>query len=220
MNFIHGSFYYRADVDSVARQALAVIGHDGSVSWFPHTIFRSSCSLDVTNFPFDNQSCHMWFGSWTHPSDQINLTMLTESGIDLSTFQSDFKDGSGWDIYKVHAERKVKGEGEKVPKFTIVTFELYMRRKMVFSSYILTLPCVFLACLTLVVFWLPPDRPDRTSLGKFIQKKEANTLITIPDNYFHKFFNLSNEHFWKFYGTFTYFGGSCPSNSRIYTEFR
>ncbi|CAD5113925.1 DgyrCDS3084 [Dimorphilus gyrociliatus] len=159
--------YNTADVDSVARQALAVIRYDGSVSWFPHTIFRSSCSLDVTNFPFDNQSCHMWFGSWTHPSDQINLTMLTENGIDLSTFQSDFKDGSGWDIYKVHAERQVKGK-DNVPKFTIVTFELYMRRKMVFSSYILTLPCVFLACLTLVVFWLPPDRPDRTSLAMSI----------------------------------------------------
>ena len=37
---------------------------------------------------------------------------------------------------------------------------------MVFATYILTLPCVFLAALTLVVFWLPPERPDRTALGK------------------------------------------------------
>ena len=48
----------------------------------------------------------------------------------------------------------------------VLEFSLEMRRKMVFSSYILTLPCVFLAFLTLVVFWLPADRPDRTSLGK------------------------------------------------------
>ena len=48
----------------------------------------------------------------------------------------------------------------------VLSFELHMQRKMVFSSYILTLPCVFLACLTLVVFCLPPERPDRTGLGK------------------------------------------------------
>ncbi len=27
------------------------------------------------------------------------------------------------------------------------------------------LPCIFLASLTLVVFWLLADRPDRTGLG-------------------------------------------------------
>ena len=54
------------------------------------------------------------------------------------------------------------------PNFIVLTFEIFMSRKMVFSSYILTLPCVFLACITLVVFWLPPERPDRTSLGKSI----------------------------------------------------
>lgn len=27
---------------------------------------RSSCSIDVTNFPFDRQSCNLYFGSWTH----------------------------------------------------------------------------------------------------------------------------------------------------------
>ncbi len=56
-----------------------------------------------------------------------------------------------------------------------------------FASYILTLPCVFLACLTLVVFWLPPDRPDRTALGKHeicpfdwrIEKLAMNILFFI-----------------------------------------
>ena len=51
------------------------------------------------------------------------------------------------------------------PNYGVLTFTLELRRRMVFSTYILTLPCVFLACITLVVFCLPPERPDRTSLG-------------------------------------------------------
>ncbi|CAD5113922.1 DgyrCDS3081 [Dimorphilus gyrociliatus] len=159
--------YNTASVETVARDALAVINYNGRVMWYPHTVFKSSCSVDVTNFPFDNQSCHMWFGSWTYTNDQIDLKMMTKEGIDLSTYQSDFKEGSVWDIYEVHAEKEVKGN-EKTKKFSIVVFYLNMKRRIVFSTYILTLPCIFLACLTLVVFWLPPDRPDRTSLAMSI----------------------------------------------------
>ena len=50
--------------------------------------------------------------------------------------------------------------------YTVLSFELILQRKMVFSSYILTMPCVFLASLTLIVFCLPPERPDRTGLGR------------------------------------------------------
>ena len=60
------SLYFSADVDIEIRDALAIIGADGLVTWFPHSIFRSSCSVDVTNYPFDKQTCHVWFGSWTY----------------------------------------------------------------------------------------------------------------------------------------------------------
>ncbi len=34
---------------------LAAVGADGTVLWVPHQIFRSSCSIDVLDFPFDYQ---------------------------------------------------------------------------------------------------------------------------------------------------------------------
>ena len=77
--------------DEVARDALVVVLHDGTMSWYPHTIFHSSCSIDVTNFPFDKQFCHMWFGSWTHNSEELDLKMAFDGVIDTSTFQTDYK---------------------------------------------------------------------------------------------------------------------------------
>ena len=52
--YTHNSFC-RASVDIEAREALAVVMFNGMVSWYPHNIFRSACSIDVTNYPFDNQ---------------------------------------------------------------------------------------------------------------------------------------------------------------------
>lgn len=155
-----------ADVDIEARDALAVISYNGLVNWYPHCIFRSSCSVDVSNFPFDEQQCHMWFGSWTHSSKEVDLNMAFSGGIDLSTFRSDHKESSGWDVLNVTARKQLMPSEDEDPNFAVLTFNIYMKRKMVFSTYMLTLPCVFLACLSLVVFWLPPERPDRTALGK------------------------------------------------------
>ena len=62
-----------AETDIEEREALAVVQADGGIRWYPHSIFRSSCAIDVTNFPFDEQICNMWFGSWTHTSQQVDL---------------------------------------------------------------------------------------------------------------------------------------------------
>jgi len=48
------------------------------VLWIPPAIYKSSCTIDVTYFPFDQQECKMKFGSWTFNGDQVELTVLSE----------------------------------------------------------------------------------------------------------------------------------------------
>ncbi len=90
-------------------------------------------------------------------------------GIDLSTFQSDHKETSIWDVSNITAKKVLMDAGHNTT-FTVLTFEIELKRKLAFSSYMLTMPPVFLACITLVVFWLPPERPDRTALGKNLRR--------------------------------------------------
>lgn len=40
----------------------AKVRYDGYVIWNPPAIFRSSCQIDITYFPFDSQNCHLKFG--------------------------------------------------------------------------------------------------------------------------------------------------------------
>ena len=101
--------------------------------------------------------------------------MSSPEGIDLTHFHKDQQESSIWDVWNVTANR-VLMPATPTTTFAVLTFEIKMRRRLVFSSYMLTMPPVFLACITLVVFWLPPERPDRTALGMLfdvILKKET-----------------------------------------------
>ena len=53
-----------------------VIFNHGDVLWIPPAIYKSSCTIDVTYFPFDQQECKMKFGSWTFNGDQVLQTLL------------------------------------------------------------------------------------------------------------------------------------------------
>lgn len=37
----------------------------------PPGIFKSTCKIDITWFPFDDQHCDMKFGSWTYDGNQV-----------------------------------------------------------------------------------------------------------------------------------------------------
>lgn len=39
----------------------------------PTGIFKSTCKIDITWFPFDDQRCEMKFGSWTYDGFQVSV---------------------------------------------------------------------------------------------------------------------------------------------------
>merc|ERR1719297_13920 len=43
-----------------------VVTHEGMCTYIPPGIFKSTCKIDITWFPFDEQTCDMKFGSWTY----------------------------------------------------------------------------------------------------------------------------------------------------------
>jgi hypothetical protein len=51
-----------------------VVRNNGSCLYVPPGIFKSTCKIDITWFPFDDQHCDMKFGSWTYDGNQVLTT--------------------------------------------------------------------------------------------------------------------------------------------------
>ena len=63
---------YSADGNyEVTLMTKATIKPDGVVHWEPPAIYKSSCTMNVEFFPFDEQHCTMRFSSWTYDGNQV-----------------------------------------------------------------------------------------------------------------------------------------------------
>nr|QRN45443.1 nicotinic ACH-beta1 receptor [Carausius morosus] len=144
----------------VRYKSNVLIYPDGEVMWIPPAIYQSSCTIDVTYFPFDQQTCIMKFGSWTFNGDQVSLALYNNKNfVDLSDY---WKSGT-WDIIEVPAYLNIY-EGNH-PTETDITFYIIMRRKTLFYTVNLILPTVLISFLCVLVFYLPAEAGEKVTLG-------------------------------------------------------
>ncbi|CAD5118370.1 DgyrCDS7081 [Dimorphilus gyrociliatus] len=144
------------------RDAFVVVSSTGGILWIPPAIYKSSCVIDITYFPFDRQTCWMKFGSWTYDGWKLNISFYSDlDEIDLN----DYIPSNEWDVLSHRAKRNVRYYPCCKEPYPDLTFIMELQRKVAFYNYILILPCVLLSTLTLVLFWLPPESPAKMVLG-------------------------------------------------------
>ncbi|OUC49499.1 putative acetylcholine receptor subunit alpha-type unc-38 [Trichinella nativa] len=164
----------------------ATLHYTGLVRWEPPAIYKSMCSINVEWFPFDEQTCHLKFGSWSYTEAQIDLQHMDEAiefvlelderddtwknitvvwnGIDLS----DYYPSVEWDILSIPAKRHGKHYNSCCASFDRdfidITYYINLRRKPLFYTVNMIFPCIGISFLTILVFYLPSDSNEKISL--------------------------------------------------------
>ncbi|CAD6184221.1 unnamed protein product [Caenorhabditis auriculariae] len=176
--------YNNADSNyNITISTKATLHFSGEVTWEPPAIFKSMCQIDVRWFPFDEQQCHLKFGSWTYSENLLNVELdernlvyedevddngihdnvtIANDGIDLS----DYYPSVEWDIMSRVAKRRAKNYPSCCPQnaYIDVTYYLILRRKPLFYTVNLVFPCVGISFLTILVFYLPSDSGEKVTL--------------------------------------------------------
>jgi len=52
----------------------AIVTFEGEVLWMFPAVANTYCTLNVRNFPFDEQKCELVFISWTYNGHKLNVT--------------------------------------------------------------------------------------------------------------------------------------------------
>ncbi|CAH0558597.1 unnamed protein product [Brassicogethes aeneus] len=93
--------------------------------------------------------------------DEIKGANTVEIGIDLTEFYTSVE----WDILEVPAIRNEKFYTCCDEPYLDITFNITMRRKTLFYTVNLIIPCMGISFLTVLVFYLPSDSGEKVSLS-------------------------------------------------------
>ncbi|NXD86110.1 ACHA6 protein, partial [Halcyon senegalensis] len=143
----------------VEGKTKALLRYDGMITWTPPAIFKSSCPMDITFFPFDHQNCSLKFGSWTYDKAKIDL-LIIGSKVDMN----DFWENSEWEIVDASGYKHDIKYNCCEEIYTDITYSFYIRRLPMFYTINLIIPCLFISFLTVLVFYLPSDCGEKVTL--------------------------------------------------------
>ncbi|KAF7260849.1 hypothetical protein EG68_04028 [Paragonimus skrjabini miyazakii] len=171
-----------------SREAGLLVYSDGSILWLQQALFKSTCQVEITYFPFDSQVCMLEFGSFTYEKELMELEWWTPDDSNTPMPYIDFSDyvpANDW-LTDGEAERHVRheertkqirsvkryrirqtkvGKTKQEKRYPVLRFLIRLYRNPSFHTFILIIPCLLLSLLTLVVFWLPPDSSAKMMLG-------------------------------------------------------
>ncbi|XP_035280926.1 neuronal acetylcholine receptor subunit beta-2-like isoform X1 [Anguilla anguilla] len=134
----------------------AVVSSSGDVFWLPPAIYKSACKIEVKNFPFDQQNCTLKFRSWTYDHTEIDLVLTSDFAS-----RDDFTPSGEWDIVSLPGR---KNEDPEDAAYLDITYDFIIKRKPLFYTVTLIVPCILITSLAILVFYLPSDCGEKVTL--------------------------------------------------------
>ncbi|XP_061756041.1 neuronal acetylcholine receptor subunit beta-2-like [Nerophis ophidion] len=134
----------------------AVVSNNGEVAWLPPAIYKSACKIEVRDFPFDQQNCTLKFRSWTYDHTEIDLILLSDFAS-----RDDFKPSGEWDIVSLPGRKNVDPDDVR---YLDITYDFVIKRKPLFYTINLIIPCILITSLAILVFYLPSDCGEKMTL--------------------------------------------------------
>lgn len=123
---------------------------NGTVSWSPIVKVRSSCSPDVTYYPFDRQTCRFDFVAWGTSTSELQFR------VSRTSWDMMFYEGNGeWEIDQTDVST------HESSATSYLRLSITMARKPLYFAFNIILPVLVLVALNGMVFWLPEESGER-----------------------------------------------------------
>lgn len=145
---------FGSHVDEVQNRL--TLNYKGDIIWGLKATFITKCHYDVYYFPFDIQSCHFRYGSWSYEKGRIDISPHSLMKTDYHSKHT------GWHVIGHSSEmihRNYTGGVYESAEFS-VTF----RRRAFFGLVNLILSPLIIGILALLSFMLPAASGERIAL--------------------------------------------------------
>ena len=101
----------------------------------------------------DRQNCTLEIQSWSRPSDELLVRHQPQNARQQNQYIR-----TEWQVYYISVRNQTK------KRYLWLVFDINMKRNYQFYVNHMIFPFSILSCLTLFVFWLPPDSGEKITL--------------------------------------------------------
>ena len=148
-----------------------MVQYDGLMTWLPSAKLKTSCTIDMKNFPFDTQTCFIKMGSWTHPKSQIDIKLKYASTNDSTKGAPNFDTAiysasTEWELIEAKTSLNTVKYDCCPEAYQDVTYHFTQKRYSYQPVFTLLVPCTVTAFLLLLVFFLPADSGEKVGLSE------------------------------------------------------
>ncbi|XP_055895560.1 acetylcholine receptor subunit alpha-type acr-16-like isoform X2 [Biomphalaria glabrata] len=161
------------------EETLVVITSRGEVRWEPVINMGLTCKVDISKYPFDQNTCKIDLMSWMNDNTSVNLMTPDDPIIESELIPN----GQFW-ITGGGIETGSSITNNKY--YFYITFKLLLKRRPNYLVLTLMVPITMLAVMCALPFFLSPDEPEKlmvsitlllsfTVLTDFINRKLPET---------------------------------------------
>jgi hypothetical protein len=147
------------------------------VTWVPEVKLQTKCKIKIREFPFDYQCCELRFYSRSHTVNQMEVLQYANKN---TTNLTHLLENSEWNIYDTCAINTTYKTNSDL-EWWVTSYVIRMKRNSTYYIYTLFFPVFVLGMLSLLVFWLPADSGEITTLGITILISVFVNFITLLD---------------------------------------
>lgn len=146
-----------------------VVNNDGSILYSPPALIKSSCKIDITWFPFDEQMCLLKFGPWTHQRYALDLCIDREGireedkhkhSIDITYYVTNGE----WDLISTPANISTPPFGDQGDSFIELHFYIHIKRKIIYYGMNWIVPSVLFLLTNVLGFTMPAECGEKITL--------------------------------------------------------
>jgi len=127
------------------------VSFDGTAVWYTGGNIKTSCSPDMTYFPFDVQTCYLLFAAWGYMASEVNLT--TSNTVDLTNLT----ENGAWSLKDATCKMY------EMNLMSIIEIVFKLERKPLYYILTMMFPIMSLCFLNPLVFSLPYESGERVS---------------------------------------------------------
>lgn len=109
----------------------------GRCVWSGPATFKVNCEMRINDWPFDEQTCQLAFGSYTYGKNLLKIRLFKDN----RQFSTRFVRNGDWDITNITPSLNETDHGNCCPfKFSEVVYTLTMKRKYLYYMFYVFIP--------------------------------------------------------------------------------